>query len=340
MKIPKSRKPILFLLSVDTEEEFNWDGVFPQQDCSIENIQCLPRFQAFCERLGIRPTYLVDYPVANDETASKTLKNIVAKNTSEVGAHLHPWCTPPLTVLNGERESHVVNLSPELVSEKLQHLTTTIKQNIGVTPTVFRTGRWGINGSVLKAIGKAGYVVDSSILPFYENSYFSCSDSINTPYWPDESNTDVAGTQRTVFEIPVTAGFNRKPFRFWGRVHRLLELSPLRHLHLIGLAWQMKLLRKIYLSPELASSDDMLLLINAAINDGHDVVHMYLHSSSLLAGQNSYAESKEDVDHIYQRIEQVISALTAERDIRFCTLSESASLLQAGMAELPATLQK
>jgi len=47
---------VRFLLSVDTEEEFDWGGRFPQEDCSVENIQCIPAFQEFCETIDIRPT--------------------------------------------------------------------------------------------------------------------------------------------------------------------------------------------------------------------------------------------------------------------------------------------
>ena len=51
----KERKAdkLLFVLSVDTEEEFDWEGGFPQENCSVDNIRYLPEFHQFCESLNI-----------------------------------------------------------------------------------------------------------------------------------------------------------------------------------------------------------------------------------------------------------------------------------------------
>ena len=67
---------VLFVLTIDTEEEWQWDSEFPQHDCSVKNVEKLPAFQAFCESLGIRPTYFVDYAVANDAQGSHTLREL------------------------------------------------------------------------------------------------------------------------------------------------------------------------------------------------------------------------------------------------------------------------
>ncbi|MFA7554474.1 MAG: polysaccharide deacetylase family protein [Spongiibacteraceae bacterium] len=327
MPIKATRKKILFLLSVDTEEEFDWNGSFPQHDCTVENIQRLPKFQQFCDSLGIRPTYLVDYPVAANHSAAAVLKNIHASNNAEIGAHLHPWCTPPIEGGNGEKESHVINLPIELVKQKLDSLTRTIRENIGVTPTVFRTGRWGINSAVLKLVSDAGYTIDSSMYPYYSNEYFSCEHSHNKPYWPDFTTPDKKGSQRQLFELPITSGFNRAPFRFWAKVHRLLSRPGLELLHPVGLAWRTNSLRKLFLSPELSSSSDMIALATAAISADHPVIHMFLHSSTLLPGQNEFTQTEEDTQAIYMSIKHFINHLTQHADVSFCTLSEAAAIL-------------
>ena len=43
----------IFLLSVDAEEEFNWNGSFPQENCEVTNIQRIPKLQKFCEFLEL-----------------------------------------------------------------------------------------------------------------------------------------------------------------------------------------------------------------------------------------------------------------------------------------------
>ncbi len=54
------KQDVLFVLTIDTEEEWQWDEEFPQHNCSVGNVEKLPAFQTFCESLGIRPTYFVD----------------------------------------------------------------------------------------------------------------------------------------------------------------------------------------------------------------------------------------------------------------------------------------
>ena len=66
----------LFVLTIDTEEEWHWDGAFPQHNCQVKNIQRIPEFQQFCESLGIRPTYFVDYAVADNQQAVDAIEGL------------------------------------------------------------------------------------------------------------------------------------------------------------------------------------------------------------------------------------------------------------------------
>lgn len=308
---------IIFVLSIDTEEEFDWNGPFPEHNWSVENTRLIPALQTFCESLGIKPTYLVDYPVAMTPESAALLRQLVATGKAEVGAHLHPWCTPPFEGLNTERESHVVNLDPALALRKLNALINMIETRIGVRPVSFRTGRWGINSAVMKMLADNGFTTDSSIYPFYENEFFSCLNARNIPYWPSLDNPDQPGEQRIIFELPVTAGFNRPHFRFWSRVHTFLSRGVFRLLRLVGIAWQTRLLKKLYLSPELSSHDEMTNLVDAALAEGHRVIHMYFHSSSLLTDQAQ----------IHDGIEVVIKHLQTKVSLEFLTLSEASQKL-------------
>lgn len=324
----QARQKVHFVLSVDTEEEFDWNGDFPQENCSVANIRCLPQFHEFCSGLGVRPTYLVDYPVAAQPDSAAIMKAIHETGQAEIGAHLHPWCTPPFVGTNSERESHVVNLPPWLVHQKLEALIEVIQRNIGVTPRAFRTGRWGINSAVLQVVKALGFDVDSSVYPYYANEYFSCLDVPDKPYWPDLENPDVAGAQRAIFELPVTAGFNRSGFPFWGQLHRAISAPGMRLLRPVGVAWRTGLLRKLYLSPELAETADMKALVSSALKDGHQVIHMFLHSSTLLPGHNAYIGDHSARDDLYGSIAEVVAALAEQADIAFATLSEAAHSVQ------------
>lgn len=329
MSIKGNKKTIIFVLTIDTEEEWDWSGPFPQQVANVENIDKLPAFNTICENIGIRPTYLVDYAVADNKNAVKQMLTFTAKGNCEVGAHLHPWCNPPYFGEVGEAESHVVNLPVEQVSQKLDSLIASIEASFGVKPKSFRTGRWGIDKHVMDLLVKTGINVDSSVYPFYKNEYFSCSGASNLPYWPDLNDHHQHGAQDTLYELPVTVGFNRPQFEFANQIHTAFAKPPLSWTRFNGLAWHTHLLRKTYLCPELSSTQDMLTLCDTVIEMGYPVLHMYMHSSSLLVNQNDLLGNENDpFDFISGAVKKVVTQLKSSYNIEFCTISEAASKLQ------------
>lgn len=321
------KQDVLFILSIDTEEEWQWDDEFPQGDCSVKNVERLPEFQRFCESLGIRPTYFVDYAVANDQNGSAILKEFAEKNVAEIGAHLHPWCNPPYFGKTNEAESHVINLPYEQVEQKLDSLTSIIINNIGVKPLSFRSGRWGVNARTLKMLASRGYTVDSSVYPFYQNDYFSCLGAPEIPYWPSFDDALSIGAQRNLMEIPITAGFNVKNFSVANAIHKTLSKAPFTWFKSIGLLWHTELLKKLYLSPELTDDKDMLSLAHTFMSRNSPVIHMYLHSSTLLDGITGLMNVENAFSLICERIANVLNALQKVYNVRFCTISEAKILL-------------
>lgn len=320
----KPAKPsALFILSVDTEEEWNWDDEFPQFDFTVSNAQQIPAFQGFCSRLGIRPSYFVDHAIASNDKAAGALRLAHKKNQCEIGAHLHPWCNPPYFGKTTEFESHVVNLPIEQVTQKLDALVTILQQQFQITPTSFRTGRWGINSEVLTLLVERGFLVDSSVYPFYDNEYFSCQGSPLTPYWPDLASPLSEGSQRQLLEIPVTAGFNRQNFERSERIFTRFNKPLMRHLHLIGSLWHTRLLRKLYLSPELTTAEDMIRLVNASLARGNAIIHMYLHSSSLIDGVTGLLDSNNAFETITSRIQTVVKHCESKLPLDFATATEA-----------------
>ena len=322
------KQDILFVLSVDTEEEWEWSNDFPESDCSVKNIEKLPAFQEFCESLGIKPTYFVDYAVADDTFSSDVLRMFATKKKAEIGAHLHPWCNPPFFGKTDEAKSHVVNLPQDQVKEKLDHLIERLITNIGPAPVSFRSGRWGINGSTLALLAERGFKVDSSVYPFYENTYFSCRNRDSTPYWPSFENADLEGPQRNLMELPVTAGFNRSHFKCADNIHTFLANSPMSLVKPVGLLWHTNILRKLYLSPELTDSTSMKILVDKCLEKKYPVIHMYLHSSSLLDGVTGLLKVENAYHRICGRMSDVIRHLHTKANIRFCTISEASTLLK------------
>lgn len=327
-KSQDNRQPIIFVLSIDTEEEWDWSGPFPQQKTYVKNIDKLPKFNAICEGLGIRPTYFVDYAVADNNQAVTQMLSFTGNGRCEIGAHLHPWCNPPYFGPVGEAESHVVNLPLEQVSQKLDSLTAKIEQHFSIKPVSFRTGRWGIDKNVMGLLVERGFKVDSSVYPFYENEYFSCNGAPELPYWPDLNNPIKQSTQNKIYELPVTVGFNRANFTLANQVHTAFSKPPLSWTRFNGFAWHTQLLRKNYLCPELSSTEDMLSLCETSIKRGYPILHMYMHSSSLLDNQNSLLGNQKAFEFITNAVQKVVNQLKSKYNVEFCTISEAAKKMQ------------
>ena len=327
----QNKPSVLFVLSVDTEEEWDWTTEFPQHNLQVENVQAIEGFQHECNSIGIRPTYFADYPVVNNPQSVEVLKSIDQAGQCEIGAHLHPWCNPPIKSGNDEFASHVVNLPVNLVEQKLVNLLDKLRASFEQDICSFRTGRWGINSEVMELLIKHGIRVDSSVYPFYRNKYFNCDGAPVEPYWPDLSDplkaqsTQLNGLQSSIYEIPVSAGFNHTQFALCEKIYRLSTTRALSFLRVPGIIWQLKLLRKIYLSPELSSAADMKTLIKVLLKRKAPVIHMNLHSSSLIdLPYNNHPFTREQ---ILENMKKTVGYLQEHANVTFCTISEAKEIL-------------
>ena len=63
-RLPSTQRPIL-LVVIDTEEEFDWTAAFDRGETAVKAMREIHRAQTLFDEFGIRPTYVVDYPVAS-----------------------------------------------------------------------------------------------------------------------------------------------------------------------------------------------------------------------------------------------------------------------------------
>src|SRR5262245_4570985 len=120
--MPEPATPILFTMTIDTEEEWNWDAGFPTHELSVRNIQELPKLQARCERHGVATTYLTNQAVLDDPAARAVVLDLAGRKGVEIGMHIHPWNTPPVSD-NGPVQAantFIQNLPRDLILAKLQ----------------------------------------------------------------------------------------------------------------------------------------------------------------------------------------------------------------------------
>ena len=116
----------LLLIVVDTEEEFDWSRPHCRDETAVRNIAAQHRAHRILEKYGLRPTYLVDYPVASQKDGFRPLLELYRDGLCDIGAHLHPWVNPPDDEAVCNRNSYPGNLPRPLEREKLHRLTETI----------------------------------------------------------------------------------------------------------------------------------------------------------------------------------------------------------------------
>ncbi|MDP7304037.1 MAG: hypothetical protein QGG09_13110, partial [Pirellulaceae bacterium] len=80
------------LLTIDTEEDNAWEN---HPNTGVSNVAQLVRLQGMLDKYGAKATCLVAYLVVRDDPSVEVLKELVAHGGAEIGAHLHPWKTPP-----------------------------------------------------------------------------------------------------------------------------------------------------------------------------------------------------------------------------------------------------
>ena len=89
-----SQTPLLQVV-IDTEEEFDWSKGPDRTKTSVKHLQHLYLVQDIFEQYGLKPCYVVDYPVATDLNNNQLLVDAFRRDKCEIGAHLHPWVNPP-----------------------------------------------------------------------------------------------------------------------------------------------------------------------------------------------------------------------------------------------------
>ena len=317
----------LCIVTVDAEEEWDWKNGFPEPPFSTGNIECIPEFQRLCVEYDVCPTYFIDHAVASNSEHVRMFKKLFCAGQCDIGAQLHCWSNPPYTEERSEINSHAVNLSENVVRAKLTELTGLLQESFDVHPFSFRCGRWGMNGSILKILRDLGYSLDASIRPFYEDLQFSYNCAPTRPYFPSFCDITQCGSQREILEIPVTEGFNRRPFSLINRIHRNFTNEPYSRLHINGLLWKLGLIRKISLTPEDNNANDLCRCIDMHIKNGSTILQLFFHSSDLLPGCTPYVKSKTDLEKFYATLDQCFDHLRSVYTVKFLGVREAHSVL-------------
>ena len=129
------------VISVDVESD-HWRPARGEK--RFTNLQHLAPLVRRLVARGLRPTLLPTYSVAADRASAERLAELTADGRVELGAHLHPWSTPPQAEALVDPNTMLCNLPDALVAEKLARLTEAVAAVAGRRPTTFRAGRWAL----------------------------------------------------------------------------------------------------------------------------------------------------------------------------------------------------
>lgn len=284
-KDPGSRPRVLVLVA--TEEEFDWHGNFDREAVATTAISGLEVGQAVFDEFEIRPTYAIDYPVA--EQCGDVFRQLCLEDRARIGAHLHPWVNPPLTEELTNQHSFPCYLPPELERAKLVQLTASIERNVGVRPRVYQAGRFGIGEHSLASLAELGYRVDASLAPPFDYGYLGGPDHSAFgpgPVW--------GGPDENLLLLPVTGAFVGRLGRHNRGVYRMAARPQLRNMRLTGVLARTRLIERIRLSPEGFEVGDMIRLVKFLYGRGERVFTFYFHSPSLVPGHTEFVHTAQD----------------------------------------------
>jgi hypothetical protein len=290
VEIPSEERPIL-LVVVDTEEEFDWSEEFDRRNTGVTHMRDIGKLQGVFDEFGIRPVYVIDHPIASQIVSSEALKVIHASGRCEIGAHLHPWVTPPFEEVVNRRNSYPGNLPRELERKKLAELVRVIEANLGVRPRSYKAGRYGFGPNSASILDELGFEVDLSPAPPFDFGEDGGPDYSGYDAWPHW----LEAPGRRLISIPTSGAYVGFVKTGAHGLYRLATRPALSRLHLPGILARIGALERLHLSPEGYAFEDNRRLTRALHHEGVRTFTFSLHSPSVKPGCTPYVRTEQDL---------------------------------------------
>lgn len=297
VRLPAGTSPTLFVV-VDTEEEFDWGAPFSRESTSVEAIRRLPDLQRLLDRFGLAPTYVIDFPVATSATSVPVIRELLASGHCAIGAHLHPWVTPPFVEEVNRPNSFASNLGEPVEEAKLRTLSIAIEDHVGIRPRIYKAGRYGFGSTTVRVLERLAYDIDVSVNPSMDFSH-----ERGPNFEAFDAQPFLFGTMRRLLEVPCTTGFAGFLRRRGAPLHRAAERPAWRTVRLTGILSRTGALNRIPLSPETSTLAEMQALTRALIADGVRTFALTLHSPSVEPGHTPYVRTAADLRAFMAKIE-------------------------------------
>ena len=272
-----SDSPAYFMLTVDTEAEFDWNEKPRRRlDLTAHNLEHQTPVLDLCAQVGVVPTFLFDTTCVADAEHMAPFVQAAQAETIRFGTHVHAWSAPPFDEALTDANSYAGNLSPALEAAKLARLTKEITERFGCAPQIHRAGRYGIGANTPDILARLGYRVDLSINAGYN---FSCDGG---PDFRAVGNAPLrCGPGGSILSIPTTGG----------RASR----------------WRRGVVR---LSPEGQDVATLCRAMRRWHDNGLRIFVLTYHSSSLLPGATVYGRTSDECRALVERLRRMIGFLS------------------------------
>jgi hypothetical protein len=300
-----ARGPAL-LVGIDTEADDQWSER-GRRELRVDNAARLPALQSLFEEFGARPTYLVTHEMATRPESAAVLRDLARSGRCEIGAHLHPWTSPPFRPEDTAGHTYPMNLPDDLLARQIGELTATLEQSLGVRPTTYRAGRNGMDGRTLRILEGLGYTVDTSVDPLFNERRKggpAFAGAPLDPYRPDYEDVTRAGAAR-ILEVPISAATEPPLPKPLERLYASLPPIPWRGaLKRLGL-------RPVWLRPSYTALPDMVSFASRLRERGAPCFNVIFHSSELLPGGSPYNPDAASVGRFETALRRLLEHLTA-----------------------------
>jgi hypothetical protein len=305
------------IITIDTEADDQWQRRGP---ATTQNIAFIPPFQEICARHGIPPTYLCTHEVVSDPAFEQVLVPFERAGQAEIGAHLHPWTTPPLDHywdLTDRAYAYASEIPTSLFRKKLETLTAALQAACGRRPTSYRAGRWGFSAAHTEILLDLGYGVDCSVTPLLSwqdaGARERGQDFREAPAWPYYVAWGDPGRSgaSSLIEVPVTVlqtnGLMRRSAvlaEWYRRSRKHAVAKGLNRLFRVAPQW-FRPFREM-------TAERLMDVFRTARRLNLPVIQMAFHSSELMPGASPHNPGQDDVARLLAKLDDVFSRLAGE----------------------------
>ena len=305
-----------FIITIDTEGDNQWEW-YPGSKISTQNTMYLPRFQELSNSYGFKPVWLTNYEMIMDPRFIEFARDVIRKDSGEIGMHLHAWNTPPyyeLPIIE-KGAPYLIEYPYEVMEQKIDVMTKLITEHLGVKPISHRAGRWAMDDRYFSLLSKYGYQVDCSVTPHNNWSKYpgQTEQSAGSDYSDADEQPKIIGNKMNeILEVPVTIRESHMPF----------IQSTINPKRIIGGIYMALKGQKLWLRPNGYNRKQMIYLIDRIYNSDSDYIMFMLHSSEMMPGGSPRFKTQESIENMYRDIDFVFKY--ASRKYEGITLKEYA----------------